>query len=285
MYKRSVNHPLQLSSWRLRTPPVGPLRSRPLPGNGQVVPAEVQARPGGRLHAKPLEGPLEARSGDEASQASDFCNLREHGVGRESTQNHTGPLPSPGQRGAGASQASGWGLLFTPGLPGAWPAQPAPAPSLTCKPRSAGSFCSRHKGVLFRLHPCEKLRAGSHDQSRRKKKATARPRDQPGRMGGAARETLEPTCARAQRRRLRFLEIKENPFRLWQGWLNTLLVLQWRCIRKSQSNLAPLFRAVLNFLCTLRMRNKGNYIWKANWFGKYPNLEGQFASYRARGSS
>lgn len=51
----------------------------------------------------------------------------------------------------------------------------------------------------------------------------------------------------------------------------------------SQSNLATLFKVVLNFLCTLRTQNKGNYIWSArgplSWrFGvsfKPPDLEGK----------
>lgn len=114
-------------------------------------------------------------------------------------------------------------------------------------------------------------------------RASARPRDQ--RAARAGRAWRRRALVRVRRGGgFAFSVIKEKLFRL----LATLVKHPSGITMKvrsqiSQSNLATLFKVVLNFLCTLRTQNKGSYIWSArgplSWrFGvsfKPPDLEGK----------
>ena len=102
-------------------------------------------------------------------------------------------------------------------------------------------------------------------------------------MGGAGSGAPSP-CARAQSWRLRFPVIRAKLFRLLAALVEHPSGITMKVRSQiSQGNLTTLFKVVLNFLCTLRTQNKGNYIWGARGplsgrFGvsfKPPDLDGK----------
>ena len=161
-----ANHPVQVVSFqRLRgdsTPRPGSLGPAAR-GSEQVVPTQVRARPGGRLRANRPERPLEAgaqrwRPKPRPPQLSTARRGR-------ATRNHTPSSSFLWEAGASPAKASWWDLPRTLGRPRARPRAAAPGAPLTCRPSSAGSFCSRHKGTPSSGSIPASSGAGSHDHS------------------------------------------------------------------------------------------------------------------------
>ena len=132
-----VNQPLQLSSWRPRTPQSRVAWSRPLPGTDGCSPLGRGRGRAGVCLRKPWRGHWEPGHGGGAPRPG--CPLpREHGVGRGSTPKHTRPS-SPLRQPARASRGSGMRPAPHARPSRAWPAQPAPAPSSPASPALRGA--------------------------------------------------------------------------------------------------------------------------------------------------